>query len=134
MLFQICSPSLARVGSEVHSALLSKLSISEAIAGPRFDLQRGGVRGLTTAATIWVTAAIGILVGIGFGFAAIVGSIASRSVLAMFRCIENRLLTEFTLTMCYASSVEAHERSCRQKAIHDHGFSVFNFSRISAGR
>ena len=31
------------------------------------------VRGLTTAASIWVTAAIGILVGIGFWFAAIVG-------------------------------------------------------------
>ena len=28
------------------------------------------VRGLTTAASIWVTAAIGILVGIGFWFAA----------------------------------------------------------------
>ena len=30
------------------------------------------VRGLTTAASIWTTAAIGILVGIGFWFAAIV--------------------------------------------------------------
>jgi putative Mg2+ transporter-C (MgtC) family protein len=32
------------------------------------------VRGLTTAASIWVTAAIGILTGIGFYFAAVVGT------------------------------------------------------------
>src|SRR5262245_34883210 len=35
------------------------------------------VRGLTTAASIWVTAAIGILVGIGFWFAAVVGAAAT---------------------------------------------------------
>ena len=46
------------------------------------------VRGLTTAASIWVTAAIGILVGIGFWFAAIVGAIATLIVLALFRFIE----------------------------------------------
>jgi hypothetical protein len=37
----------------------------------RIRARRGlTVRGLTTAASIWVTAAIGILVGIGFWFAA----------------------------------------------------------------
>jgi putative Mg2+ transporter-C (MgtC) family protein len=35
------------------------------------------VRGLTTAASIWMTASIGILVGIGFWFPAIFGTIAS---------------------------------------------------------
>jgi putative Mg2+ transporter-C (MgtC) family protein len=43
------------------------------------------VRGLTTAASIWTTAAIGILVGIGFWFAAIVGAAAVLSILAIFR-------------------------------------------------
>src|SRR5438552_932324 len=38
------------------------------------------VRGLTTAASIWITAAIGILVGIGFWFAAIVGAVATLTV------------------------------------------------------
>ncbi len=32
------------------------------------------VRGLTTAASIWITAAIGILTGVGFYFAALVGT------------------------------------------------------------
>jgi len=53
------------------------------------------VRGLTTAASIWVTAAIGILVGIGFWFAAVVGAVAVLTVLALFRYIESQLPSEF---------------------------------------
>src|SRR5213083_945679 len=53
------------------------------------------VRGLTTAASIWVTAAIGILLGIGFYFAATLGAAATIAILAAFRFIELRLPTEF---------------------------------------
>src|SRR2546427_3475304 len=53
------------------------------------------VRGLTTAASIWVTAAIGILLGIGFYFAATVGASATLAILAVFRYIEARLPSEF---------------------------------------
>src|SRR2546430_8171826 len=52
------------------------------------------VRGLTTAASIWVTAAIGILVGIGFWFAAIVGAVAVLVGLALFPLIETKLSNE----------------------------------------
>src|SRR5712672_2468414 len=45
------------------------------------------VRGLTTAASIWITAAIGILVGFGFWFAAVVGAATALIVLALFRYI-----------------------------------------------
>src|SRR6185312_12429572 len=53
------------------------------------------VRGLTTAASIWVTAAIGILLGIGFYLAATVGAVATLAVLSAFRFIEHRLPAEF---------------------------------------
>src|SRR4029077_4751224 len=53
------------------------------------------VRGLTTAASIWVTASIGILVGIGFWFPALLGTAATLAVLSAFRAIENRLPSEF---------------------------------------
>ena len=53
------------------------------------------VRGLTTSASIWITAAIGILIGIGFWFPAILGAIATLAVLSAFRAIENRLPSEF---------------------------------------
>jgi putative Mg2+ transporter-C (MgtC) family protein len=53
------------------------------------------VRGLTTSASIWVTASIGILIGIGFWFPAILGTMATLAVLSAFRAIENRLPSEF---------------------------------------
>jgi putative Mg2+ transporter-C (MgtC) family protein len=46
------------------------------------------VRGLTTAASIWITAAIGILIGIGFYFPAIVASLLTLGTLSLFRWIE----------------------------------------------
>jgi putative Mg2+ transporter-C (MgtC) family protein len=51
------------------------------------------VRGLTTAASIWITAAIGILTGIGFYFAALVGTVLALGTLSTFRWIEVRLPT-----------------------------------------
>jgi putative Mg2+ transporter-C (MgtC) family protein len=53
------------------------------------------VRGLTTSACIWITAAIGILVGVGFYLPAVVGTIATILVLSAFRAIEGRLPSEF---------------------------------------
>jgi putative Mg2+ transporter-C (MgtC) family protein len=52
------------------------------------------VRGLTTAASIWITAAIGILLGAGFYFPATVATVATLGILSAFRWIEMRLPTE----------------------------------------
>lgn len=49
------------------------------------------VRGLTTAASIWLTAAIGILIGIGFYFPAIVSTILAVGILSFFRRIEAKM-------------------------------------------
>ena len=49
------------------------------------------VRGLTTAASIWITAAIGILAGIGFYFPVIVTTALTLGTLSMFRWIEARM-------------------------------------------
>jgi putative Mg2+ transporter-C (MgtC) family protein len=49
------------------------------------------VRGLTTAASIWITSAIGILMGSGLYYPAVAGTIATLGILAAFRWIENRL-------------------------------------------
>ena len=53
------------------------------------------VRGLTTAASIWLTASIGILVGIGFWFPAVIGTTATLLVLSAFRLIESRIPSEY---------------------------------------
>src|SRR5262245_59763438 len=52
------------------------------------------VRGLTTAASIWITAAIGVLAGIGF-YLPLVASVAlTLVVLSFFRRIEARMPTQ----------------------------------------
>lgn len=52
------------------------------------------VRGLTTAGSIWLTAAIGILFGIGFYFPAILATVLALMVLSVFRWIEIKLPAE----------------------------------------
>lgn len=49
------------------------------------------VRGLTTAASIWTTAAIGIMIGIGFYLPATIATLLTIGVLTLFRWIEERL-------------------------------------------
>src|SRR3954470_22739150 len=53
------------------------------------------VRGLTTAASIWMTGALGILVRAGFYPRAGTGSAATLIVLGVFRTIEARFPSEF---------------------------------------
>ncbi len=93
------------------------------------------VRGLTTAASIWVTAAIGILVGIGFWFAAVVGAAATLIVLALFRLVERRLPSEFYAhhMLRFARDRVLGEAALR-RLIADHGFSIANLSsRLTEG-
>src|SRR5687768_15484792 len=53
------------------------------------------VRGLTTAASIWITAAIGILAGIGFYFAVIVSTVLTLGTLSVFRWIEAKMPVQY---------------------------------------
>ncbi|MGH2550782.1 MAG: MgtC/SapB family protein, partial [Thermomicrobiales bacterium] len=46
------------------------------------------VHGLTTAAGIWVTAALGLLVGAGFYEVAAVGGVTTMITLSLFRVVE----------------------------------------------
>jgi putative Mg2+ transporter-C (MgtC) family protein len=93
------------------------------------------VRGLTTAASIWITAAIGILVGIGFYFAAILGALATLAILAIFRWIERKLPSEY-----YAHHMLRFDRDKvmaeedLRTLVGKHGFSIANLSsRLTEG-
>jgi putative Mg2+ transporter-C (MgtC) family protein len=52
------------------------------------------VRGLTTAASIWITAAIGVLMGVGLYLPGAIATVLVLGVLALFRYIENRFPTQ----------------------------------------
>jgi putative Mg2+ transporter-C (MgtC) family protein len=52
---------------------------------------RGQVKGLTTAATIWVVAAIGIIAGAGFPVVAFVATLMVLATLALLQQVERRM-------------------------------------------
>jgi putative Mg2+ transporter-C (MgtC) family protein len=87
------------------------------------------VRGLTTAASIWITAAIGILAGIGFYFPMMVSVVLTLGILAFFRWIESRMPSQayFHFDVRFARSVPMTERQVRD-LVEAHGFSIANFS------
>ncbi|MGH8669762.1 MAG: MgtC/SapB family protein [Burkholderiales bacterium] len=87
------------------------------------------VRGLTTAASIWITAAIGILTGIGFYLAAAIGTLLALGTLSLFRWVEARVPTE-----SYASFVVRFKRGAEiseadvRTLVAEHGFALYNMS------
>ncbi len=95
------------------------------------------VRGLTTAASIWITAAIGILTGIGFYFAAGIGVVLTLGTLSVFRWIEGRMPTELyaNFTVRFAREAVMPESALRE-LVARHGFSIsnLNYRLVGDGR
>ena len=87
------------------------------------------VRGLTTAASIWITAAIGILAGIGFYFPVIVATVLTLGTLSVFRWIEAKMPVQFyarlEVKFPWESTASEHEL---QSLIADHSFTVANMN------
>ena len=87
------------------------------------------VRGLTTAASIWVTAALGILIGVGFYFAAGIGTVLVLGTLSAFRWIEARLPSEtYALFMVRFARDAAMSENDLRTLVKAHGFSLHNLS------
>ncbi len=85
------------------------------------------VRGLTTAASIWMTASIGVLVGVGFWFPAIVGLIVTLLVLSAFRLIESKLPSEFYAHYHVRFKREAvMDEDDLRRLVGSHGFTIAN--------
>jgi putative Mg2+ transporter-C (MgtC) family protein len=83
------------------------------------------VRGLTTAASIWITAAIGILLGAGFYFLAAVATLAALGVLSVFRWLERLVPTEFYANHSLKFRRESVIPEDAMRAlIRRHGFSI----------
>jgi putative Mg2+ transporter-C (MgtC) family protein len=87
------------------------------------------VRGLTTAASIWITAAIGILAGVGLYGPVALATMLTLGTLSVFRFIENRMPT-----LLYAHHSIRFRRDDTipepelRALIARHGFSVANLS------
>ena len=87
------------------------------------------VRGLTTAASIWITAAIGILAGVGFYFPLAVSVLLTLGILSFFRWIESRMPSQayFHFDVRFARNAAMSERELRE-LVESHGFSIANLT------
>jgi putative Mg2+ transporter-C (MgtC) family protein len=87
------------------------------------------VRGLTTAASIWITAAIGVLAGIGFYFPLVVTTVLTLGTLSVFRWIEAKVPGQFfahLLVRCPRDDGIGEDEL--RRFLLDHGFSVANLN------
>jgi putative Mg2+ transporter-C (MgtC) family protein len=87
------------------------------------------VRGLTTAASIWITAAIGILIGIGFYVPAVLATFLTLGTLSVFRWIESRIPTQLysQFVVRFVRAKAMPEAQMRQ-LLSDYGFTVANLN------
>jgi putative Mg2+ transporter-C (MgtC) family protein len=87
------------------------------------------VRGLTTAASIWITAGIGVLAGVGLYMPMVASVLLTLLVLSVFRWVENRVPTQayYFFDVKYARDGNLSEDAMRQ-LLSSLGFSIANFS------
>lgn len=93
------------------------------------------VRGLTTAASIWMTAALGILFGVGHTWPAVAGTAITLVTLSLFRYVEYRMPRQFYahFHLRYPKGSAPAEGEVRALAA-SHGFTVSNLSyRLEGG-
>jgi putative Mg2+ transporter-C (MgtC) family protein len=99
-------------------------------------MQHGlSVRGLTTAASLWITAAMGVLLGIGFYFPAALSMVLTLATLSVLRRIESRMPT-LSFAQCHVRFERGREASedHLRKLAEDRGFKVTRVGyRLEAG-
>ena len=87
------------------------------------------VRGLTTAASIWTTASLGILFGVGFYYPAILGTVAVVGVLGAFRWVEIRIPSHrFSHLLLRFAKEKIMPEGDLRKLLADHGFTISHMS------
>jgi putative Mg2+ transporter-C (MgtC) family protein len=87
------------------------------------------VRGLTTAASIWITAGIGVLAGVGLYVPLVASVLLTLLVLSVFRWVELKVptLSYFNFDVKYARDGDLSEEAMRE-LLRKLGFSIANFS------
>jgi putative Mg2+ transporter-C (MgtC) family protein len=87
------------------------------------------IRGLTTAASIWVTAGIGILMGTGFYFPAILGTLLTLGILTLFQWVEERIphqsYAQYHVSFDRNNVLTEHQV---RNLLASHGFEIANMS------
>lgn len=118
------------LGAEGETRIIAYVVSGIGFLGAGVIFKEGlSVRGLTTAASIWITAAIGIMIGIGFYYPAVLVTALTLGILSLFRQIENWMPSQV-----YAHHALRFERDHAlpeedvRKIMKEHRFNVANMS------
>ncbi len=97
---------------------------------------RGTVQGLTTAATIWVVAAIGVCIGIGHSDIALFCSVSVILVLVLTTAFEDRILGRSLSFLCevVAEDPAGHVRTAIHQALGQNDLHLDDFQISSRGK
>ena len=87
------------------------------------------VRGLTTAASIWVISAVGVVIGAGYYLMGAVATALTLALLSILRTIEDRLHSQ-SFYHCHLSfrRDQVSEEDWLRKLVAEHGFSITDLS------
>ena len=103
-------------------------------AGTIIITRRNQVKGLTTAATLWATACMGLAVGVGFYECALVMYVLLIFVLVMVSVLDNKYLKIPTSTALYLEVARAHGLGDAIAYIHELGWHVREVKEFPSGR
>lgn len=91
--------------------------------------EQASIRGLTTAASIWITAAIGILAGVGLYSMLAIVTILTLSTLTLYRLVEERLPVLIYIQTFIRFQREKMMTEHEIRALmHENGFNISNLS------
>lgn len=139
---------------ESHVALDPSRIAAQVVSGMGFlgagtiIIQKQIVKGLTTAAGMWVTAAIGLVIGSGLYEIGIYGAFLTLVVLEMFRQLSNRLLSRHcgllvklspqsvsrVFTMLQTMSIRFDFRSLKENPSEDKAWELFLVLTLRPGK
>lgn len=89
---------------------------------------KGTIRGMTTAATIWIVSALGLAVGAGLYNVAFLGAVVTLFVLINLAKFERRVMVEWTAkNLTILVDGLDFQRSPIEKILESHGLSVHDF-------
>ena len=103
-------------------------------AGTIIITRRNEVKGLTTAATLWATACMGLAIGVGFYECAIAMYIAVIIVLLLVSVLDNKYLKITTNTAFYIEVKREAGLGDVIQYIHDVGWRVRDIKELPSGR
>ena len=112
----------ARLGAQVVSG------IGFLGAGAIMVTNRNRVKGLTTAAGLWVSACLGLSIGIGFYSGAIMGGVGVLFVLSILHRVDDKIRTNSKIITLYIQLKEVRHISSFISCLHDQEYVVDEMS------